>query len=130
MRGTTLNASVTFVTEDCCECGVAFAMTQEFKNRKLKDHSWFYCPAGHGQHYTGKTTEEKLREQVERLGVQRDHAREESDRRKRQLAAAKGQITKATNRAAKGVCPHPECKRSFVDVARHVASQHPEMVEA
>lgn len=130
MRGTTLNATVTFVTEDCCQCSVPFAMTKEFHDRKVNDHGLFYCPSGHSQRYTGKTEAQKLREQVERLEVQRDHAREESRRARLATSAAKGQLTKAKNRAAKGVCPHPECKRSFADVARHVKSQHPEMVEA
>jgi len=130
MRGTTLDATVTFVTEDCCECGLPFAMTKEFKDRRVKDHGWFYCPSGHQQHYTGKTEEQKLREQLERAEIQRDHARSEAERQRRAAAAARGQVTKAKNRAAKGICPHPECKRSFVDVARHVKSKHPEMVEA
>ena len=80
MRGTTLNASVTFVVEDCCECGMAFAMTQEFKNRKLEDKTMFYCPSGHRQHYLGKTEAQKLREQLERTEIQRDHARAEAER--------------------------------------------------
>jgi hypothetical protein len=129
MRGSTLNATVTFVTEDCCECGVPFAMTKEFKDRKVNDHSRFFCPSGHGQSYVGKTEEERLRERLERVQIERDHAREETRRARAVAAAAKGQATKARNRAAKGVCPHPECKRSFVDVARHVKTCHPEMVE-
>jgi septal ring factor EnvC (AmiA/AmiB activator) len=105
-------------------------MTKELRDRRLEDHKAWYCPNGHSQSYTGKTEAEKLRERLERVEIQRDHAREEAERQKRIAAAAKGQATKAKNRAAKGVCPHPDCKRSFVDVARHVATKHPELVEA
>lgn len=128
MRGTTLNANVTFVVEDCCNCGTPFAMTKELRDRRLEDHKSFYCPNGHSQSYTGKTEAQKLREQLERMEIQRDHARDETRRARLAASAAKGQATKARNRAAKGVCPHPDCKRSFVDVAKHVKTKHPELV--
>jgi len=48
----------------CCECFVAFAMTTELYEKRLKDHKSFYCPVGHGQHFVGKSDEEKLKEQL------------------------------------------------------------------
>lgn len=41
-----LNLNTTFVTQECCECHMAFAMPLDFKNRKLKDKKNFYCPSG------------------------------------------------------------------------------------
>jgi len=41
-------------------------------------------------------------------------------------SATKGQLTKARKRADRGVCQH--CHRSFVDVARHVATKHPSVL--
>ena len=132
-----ISAAVTFVVEDCCECGVAFAMTKELRDRRIQDHKRFYCPNGHHMVFTGKTEEQKLREQLEaeqarreRGEIQRDPARAETERQKRKAAAARGQLTKARNRAARGVCPAAGCKRSFTDMHAHVASCHPELLEA
>ena len=36
-------------------CGVAFALTQEFAERRDEDHASFYCPNGHSQYYPQKT---------------------------------------------------------------------------
>lgn len=57
---------VWFEIEECCNCGMPFAVTTDFKNRRLKDHKSFYCPMGHGQHYTGETEEQNLRRQLSR----------------------------------------------------------------
>lgn len=130
MRNTLIHAQVTFVTEDCCNCGVAFAITRELRDRRVEDHKPFYCPNGHSQSYTGKTEAQKLTEQLERVKVQRDHARDETERQKRLAAAAKGQVTKMRNRAARGVCPQDGCKRSFTDLQSHVETCHPQLLEA
>ena len=55
---------IEFVTEECCRCHVPFAMTAAFERKRLKDHGWFYCPAGHKQHYTSKSAEEKLQDKL------------------------------------------------------------------
>ena len=128
MRGTTINAQVTFVVEDCCNCGIAFAMTKELQTRRLEDQRSFYCPNGHSQSYTGKTEAQKLREQVERLEIQRDHARDATDRERKSHAATKGQLTKMRNRVTRGVCPADGCKRSFTDLHDHVETCHAELL--
>ena len=130
MRSALIHAQVTFVTEDCCSCGVAFAITKELRDRRAEDHERFYCPNGHGQSYTGKTEAQKLTEQLEQVKVQRDHARAETERQKRLAAAAKGQVTKMRNRVARGVCPQDGCKRSFTDLQSHVETCHPHLLEA
>ncbi len=55
---------IEFVTVECCNCGMPFAMTRDFKRRRLDDHKLFHCPAGHSQYYTGKSEAEKLKEQL------------------------------------------------------------------
>ena len=71
----TQNFTVTMVWEDCCRCGVAFGMTQDFEARRRDDHKSFYCPNGHGQSYRGKTAHEKKIEQLEsRVGFLNKHS--------------------------------------------------------
>ncbi|MEC4836842.1 hypothetical protein R2362_20105 [Mycobacteroides chelonae] len=128
---TTLQYTEQLYVEHCCNCGMAFAMPGEFERRRREDRKNFYCPAGHGQHYTGKTEAEKQRERADRLqrqveareaDIRFEQRRLESERRAH--AATKGTLTKTKKRIANGVCPC--CNRSFANVARHVAGQHPE----
>jgi hypothetical protein len=115
----------TFTVEHCCNCGIAFAMTTDYHRRRVQDRRDFYCPAGHPQHYTGQNDAERIAE------LQRQIASRAEDLRAEQLShrATRGQLTKAkkaVQRAERGVCLH--CHRSFVNVARHVQTQHPQVL--
>ena len=120
MRGQTLQIyqPVELVTEECCSCGTIFGLTDFFMKEARKDHRWFYCPNGHRQHYTSETEAEKnarlLREEQTRH--QRTLQRENEERAAREKAERK------LKRVANGVCP--ECKRSFANLARHMACKH------
>lgn len=123
-RGLTFEQTDTLITEDCCNCGVVFAMPQKLRDRLIQTHNSFYCPNGHSQSYTGKTKEQVQRERAERL--ERDLANKDEDLRAERAShtATKGQLTKAKKRADAGMCQH--CNRSYVDVRRHMASKHPD----
>jgi hypothetical protein len=131
----TLTYTKQLVTEECCNCGVTFAMPVDLRNQLLNDPSrWFYCPNGHRQHYTGKTEAQKAAELAERYRVQRDNMTRqlaEADQRladaKRKHAATKGQLTRAVKRSEKGVCLH--CNRHFVNVEKHMRGQHQDQME-
>lgn len=134
MRGVEITVETGFVVEECCNCGVAFAMTKAFKAECLKNRGpngkRFYCPNGHVQWYVGETEADKLRRERDRL-AQRIAQRDDEIERQRQLradaersaSAFKGQVTKLKNRAAAGVCPC--CTRSFTNLRRHMATKHP-----
>lgn len=122
LRGYTLTLTATshLVTETCCECGVLYAMTRDFKAHRLADRAKFYCPNGHGQVYVGETAAKKL---------ERAEAREVA--LKDQLAAAvrdaetlRVALLRDRQRFANGVCPC--CNRSFGNVQRHMSTQHPD----
>ncbi|WP_032375983.1 hypothetical protein [Rhodococcoides fascians] len=123
---TVLNFTDRLVIEVCCACGINFAMGETYQRRRMEDHRSFYCPSGHAQSYRGKSEAEKLRERNERL-AQQLASREEDLRAERvRHSSTKGQLTKSKKRAAAGVCPC--CNRTFQNVSRHVAGQHPEFV--
>lgn len=118
----------------CPRCGVAYGLDEAYDARRREDHKTFYCPNGHTASYNGKTEAEKAREEAERLRMRvarlEDDVALEQDRRAHADARAngyKGALTKAQKRAARGVCPASGCKRSFANVAEHVATQHPEL---
>jgi hypothetical protein len=38
--------------EACCNCGIIFDLPDHICNQRKIDGKLFYCPNGHGQHYT------------------------------------------------------------------------------
>lgn len=117
------------VHEECCNCGVSFGLTADYFRRKKDNGGTFHCPNGHPQHYTTSTVQElqaKLdaaETRAQAIAASRDLARMEADHERRRAAAQKGHRTRLRNRIAAGVCPC--CNRTFANVHRHIASQHP-----
>ena len=127
--------TVQLVRETCCNCGVVFAMSRELNQTFLDNRDrFFYCPNGHRQHYIGATRAEKAERAAERANQNASfwegRAKEASERTARALASQrviKGHMTRLKKRVAAGVCPC--CNRSFKDLSRHMAGQHPQYGE-
>lgn len=111
----------------CCSCYMHFAMDSAFNKKCLANHQTFYCPAGHGQSYTGESEVQKLKRENQALASRVAWAETEAEEAKRQRKVARAQLTRTRNRIAAGVCPC--CNRTFQNVARHMAGQHPDYVE-
>lgn len=135
IRGTVITKEATFFIETCCQCGVAFGIPSDLqKELHSRLGTSFYCPNGHGQHYTGKTEEQRLQEE---LATTKAHLRSanESWRRAAQDAkhfeskanGYKGQLALVKKRVANGVCPC--CNRYFVELHRHMQSKHMDFLE-
>lgn len=138
LRLKTISHKQQLVTETCYSCGVLFAMMKEFYDERRRDHRSFWCPNGHAQSYSGKTEAQKLKEQLDeerrqrqsaeqRVAMYADEAREEREKAEHERHRAngyKGHATRITKRAKAGVCPC--CNRTVSQLARHMASQHPE----
>ncbi len=118
---------VTLDLVECCKCGVAFGLTEEYEENRRQDHVWFWCPNGHQQHYSHESREEKLKRQLEQTSSQLARTQSSLETSRRSKAAIKGQLTKTKRRVANGVCPC--CNRTFADLARHMHGQHPEYAE-
>ncbi len=126
-----MKGEIDFTLKHCCDCGTPFYMTTSIYNRRYRDHTVFYCPNGHGQSFTGKTEEQKLREQLAAVEKNKDYYQGEADRQRRnreqverRLSAMKGQVTKANNKLKKGTCPC--CEEQFPDLEIHIKAQHPD----
>lgn len=127
-----VGATVLVVT-DCADCGVIFAITDDYEERRREDGKGFYCPNGHSLSYL-ETETDRLRKALDQEKLHHQWTRESRERAVKdakvadyQRRAAKGQLTKAKKRAAAGLCPC--CRRSFANVQAHVAGQHPDYVE-
>ena len=125
----TLRFSDTLVSEHCFKCGIHFAMPQDFQNVKLRDRTSFYCPNGHGQHYVGKSDAEKLKEAQDQLARERSW-RDQTEASNRALRGVATRRRNELERVKGGVCPVKGCNRTFVNLQRHLAGQHPEYVES
>ncbi|MGH3680593.1 MAG: hypothetical protein ACRDT2_10150 [Natronosporangium sp.] len=138
-RGYTIAATLQLVTEECCNCGVTFAMPAEFRQQCLDRPGIdtgkpFYCPAGHKQWYTGKPAAQRERQRADQLARQLEAARARATHAEDQAAAAersnralRAVNTRTRKRIAAGICPC--CRRSFTDLAQHMAGQHPDYAE-
>lgn len=118
----------------CPVCGITYHVPEawEAEQKRLGPRGGWWCPNGHQRVYR-QSEEDNLRAERDRLKQEQawyeDRLREERGRSKlaeRRTAAAKGQITKLKRRASAGVCPC--CNRTFQDLARHMAGQHPSFV--
>lgn len=110
----------------CCECGMAFAMTQDFYERRYFDGKAFCCPAGHAQSFI-LTKETMLKKDVEYWQQHAQKLADEANHYRRSAIAQKAVKTRLIKRIKNGVCPC--CKRQFVDLTRHMSTKHPEYGE-
>lgn len=122
--------TIVLETVTCCSCGMAFAMPDSYLRGLREKGDSFFCPAGHSQRFSEpevkrlKKEVEAAKRQTEQYkkwynAEQRDH-----EHTRNRLRATKGVLTKTKKRVANGVCPC--CNRTFKDLARHMAGQHPE----
>lgn len=122
MTQITLTKTISLLVEECIDCGVPFAMTEELIASLRYTGKTFYCPNGHPMIYGGE--KKRLERRIKELETDREWYRDEVERQKRTLAAARGQLTKIKKRVANGVCPC--CHRQFVNMARHMKMKHPD----
>lgn len=111
-----------FITETCYSCGMAFGMPEDFRNEKLRNGGSFYCPSGHGQHYSEPIVN-KLERQLAVEQSKHDQTKANLKDTRGALTAEKGHRTRLKNRIKNGVCPC--CNRSFQNLRRHMNHKHP-----
>lgn len=134
--GQVLSLPVQLESVDCGCCGGTYAINQAYKSKAYQDGlSWTcpYCKAGWG--YSGQSENAKLKKQLEAEKVAREAERQRKDAAlaRANEAEAKALKTERANkrlktRVAAGTCPC--CTRTFSQLARHMATKHPEHKEA
>lgn len=122
----------------CCRCGESIWMTAATHQTYKRSSQTFFCVHGHQQHFPqGKSEAEKLQAELDnerrarqlaeqRIAAAKDdalEARAAADKQRRRANGYKGHATKLAKRAKAGVCPC--CNRHFIQLARHMATQHP-----
>ena len=112
-----------FKTASCITCGVVIALPHEYYEKRMKDHANYFCPNGHSQHFVGETEEERLRKQLERVTKEKEWAERLAKVREAENTKLLKNAVRLRRRAAAGVCPC--CKRTFKQLAAHMANKHP-----
>lgn len=120
----------------CWNCGLNYAVPKSLSDAwsDRRKHS-LTCPAcGESAVPADKNEKQKLQDELVRAKQRTEQAeadarwqRKRKEAAYRQTAAAKGRITKMKNRIKNGVCP--VCNRTFVELGRHMHSQHPAFAE-
>lgn len=122
------------LTVTTCWCGIKHAIPKNLARwAKQGERNAVYCPLGH-EWVVRQTEADVLRAQLDQAQAdarwqrqEKERARAAAEHERNRVKGYQGALAKQRKRAAKGVCPAPGCKRSFVDVAKHVATCHPDL---
>lgn len=113
--------------EQCCVCGVWFAMPNNLVKQRRRDGELFYCPVGHEQYFTDAEDKQKEIEHLKNALANQvawtDQVEAEREAVARKLSATRGVVTRIKNRVKNGVCPC--CNRHFENLQRHMGTKHP-----
>lgn len=127
----TIESKTTVRLLDCSECGGHIALTPNLERTLRESHATFYCPIGHHQYFPAKTDAERLRDALHAADIEKSRLAK-SVREAEMLAndavfrqaLAERETARLKKRARAGVCPC--CNRTFVQLARHIKTKHPE----
>lgn len=112
--------SLTLMT--CPTCGIQYAIPEDLRVKRARDHANWYCPNGHRLHYPGESDIEKIqreaREAQAQLNTER-HLRLVAEKSKDALAKENKRIKR---RIAGGVCVC--CNRTFENLQQHMQTKH------
>jgi hypothetical protein len=129
------DVTVRLTQMNCGECGGTYAINERYREQKYKESGFWHCPYCQCSWGYSEGENARLKQQVEQARnnekwqrERAERANERADQQARRAAAARGQVTKIKRRVANGVCPC--CKRTFSDLARHMAGQHPDYAAA
>lgn len=112
---------IQIVAHWCNGCGIAYGLPRGFIEARRKDHETWTCPNGCKRHFpAGESDADKLRRAEAREVALQDQLRAAAH----EVEQTKAALLRDRHRFANGVCP--SCTRSFSNVARHMASQHPD----
>jgi len=119
----------------CGNCGGVYAIGERYRQECAEYARCWHCPYCKREWgYPGKTEAERQRERAKRERDRADRAealvRDVKARHRTttlSLNATKGVLTRTKNRVKNGVCPC--CNRSFVNLQRHMKSEHPRYIK-
>lgn len=113
-----------FIVLTCYDCGIDWAMPEYFVAKRREDHRTFFCPSGHSQHFPAENPAERLKRLLAIANQQISRAEDERNEAIRAKLRAEAAAKRIEKRAKAGVCPC--CHRTVSQLARHMATKHPD----
>jgi hypothetical protein len=132
-EGQKFTGESSFVIVECNYCGIPYGIPELLHRSMLRYHGdqpggWkICCPMGHEWWYVGETREDRLQRLLNDERDETARVRSQRDQAQAHASAMKGVATRRKNqlqRVRAGVCPC--CNRTFQNLARHMAGQHPD----
>lgn len=112
-----------FSAATCCLCGIRFGIPNT-RFRYLHEHGGnFFCPNGHVLHFNDSLVQQLQRE-IQALQTELNQTRNALSDQRQFVKKIRAKAEVRRRRINAGVCPH--CNRSFVALARHIRTKHPE----
>ena len=118
----TYTETVTLQEVTCKSCGVTHAIPRVLLEGKVQTGGYYYCPNGH-QWGWGESEADRLKKELTQEQKRNSQMKTELLRVQDQLEASEREAKRLKQRVANGVCPC--CKRSFVQLHRHMKTKHP-----
>jgi DNA repair exonuclease SbcCD ATPase subunit len=111
----------------CPSCGVHYGLDETYRERRRDDAKNWYCPNGHSLSYR-ETEADRLRRQLGEAQQHLTNVEFQLRRKTEALTEEKRTHARLRKRVGNGVCPC--CNRSFVNLQRHMSTQHPGFTDA
>lgn len=103
-----------------CWCGIQFAMPRGTYDWHIRrETNTTYCPLGHAG-----VVREPVEKKLEAAQARERHLEDQLRAAENDAEAVRRRLIRDRHRFANGVCPC--CNRSFTNVARHMATKHPD----
>ena len=122
--GFALQADVKLTTIDCGSCGGTYAINERYRAQKYEEGGCWNCPYCQTSWGFAGSEIYKLKEKLRHEAKRREWVERDLKDTENRLRAQKAAKTRLKNRIAAGVCPC--CNRSFVNLARHMNTKHPD----
>lgn len=137
MKLTTETAAVELTPITCGSCGGTYAISERYHAQRAREGGGWHCPYCQvSWGFFGANTEvarlktylDNAQRRTEWAEASAQQERERAQRLQFKARTYKGHLTRIKNRVGQGTCPC--CNRQFKDLRRHMASQHPDYVNA
>ena len=122
-----------FTIVSCYTCSVRFGITRELYKRVVTDATGsIHCPACGGLTCWRESDDKKKIKELElKLAWEAEQSKRQQEAREsaeNSLRATQGVVTRLKRRVAAGTCPC--CHRTFKQLTAHMATKHPDFVNA
>lgn len=100
MKKSEFQVETGLVIESCINCGIVFAIPEDFREKIIKSHKTFYCPNGHTMYYPGKTKEEVLSNALKQCKISNESYKRKNKEYDYRARYWKGKVTKIQKSAS------------------------------